>query len=114
MSKAPRQWIPSGYREAKASADGELTKRSRNVDNATCEVRFFAAARAAIGKDSVIVPSGQLGSILDNLGTQHPAFAAVAPMCSFLVDGLAIHTARDSITVEPGQCVDVLPPFAGG
>lgn len=84
------------------------------MEGAICEIRFFAAARAAIGEDSVIVPSGQLGSILDVLSTQHPAFAAVAPMCSFLVDGLAIHAARESITVEPGQCVDVLPPFAGG
>lgn len=81
---------------------------------ATCEIRFFAAARAAIGQDSIKVPSGRLGSILDELGARHSAFAAVAPMCSFLVDGLAIHAAPNMITVEPGQCVDVLPPFAGG
>lgn len=75
------------------------------------EVHLFAAARAAVGLSSVPATAGSVREILDVIEREHPAFAAVRPRCSTLVDGLA---ATQDTQVEPGSRVDVLPPFAGG
>ena len=84
------------------------------VTDDSCEIRFFAAARAAVGRDAVFTNCGNLASLLDSVREQFPQFASVAPVCSFLIDGLAVHADPADIEVAPGQCVDVLPPFAGG
>lgn len=76
------------------------------------EVHLFAAARAAVGASVVAVPPASLGGILDGLQAAHPAFAAVRPRCSYLVDGTAVH--GEDADVLAGSRVDVLPPFAGG
>ncbi len=79
----------------------------------TITVRFFAAARAATGVAEVQTAAGALTEVLSQLQQQFPAFAAVAPRCSFLVDGLAATSPAD-VVVAAGSTVDVLPPFAGG
>ena len=76
------------------------------------EVHLFAAARAAVGQAVVTVPAGSLTGVLDRLEADHPAFAAVRPRCSYLVDEVAAHDA--AVEVPAGSRVDVLPPFAGG
>ena len=76
------------------------------------EIHLFAAARAAVGASIVAAVPGSLGAILDGLALEHPAFAAVRPRCSYLVDGTAVH--GEDVHVAPGSRVDVLPPFAGG
>lgn len=74
-------------------------------------MHLFAAARAAAGASVLTCPAGALSDVLDGIEAAHPAFAAVRPQCSFLVDGLSAHADTD---VPAGSRVDVLPPFAGG
>ena len=78
-------------------------------------VRFFAAARAAVGADerALTVPPGtSVADLIRQLADDSPALAAVLPRCSYLYDGVAV---RDTATeLENGRTVDVLPPFAGG
>ena len=78
----------------------------------TTEIHLFAAARAAVGAAMVSVEPGPLTAVLDGIEAAHPAFAAVRPRCSYLVDGLAVHGEDADVTA--GSRVDVLPPFAGG
>lgn len=82
----------------------------------TVEVRYFASARSAVGRDtdSVEIPAGTTVAGLAALLAEHngPDFAKVAGRCSYLVDEVA---ARDVARPLPaGAVVDVLPPFAGG
>ena len=79
-------------------------------------LRFFAAARAAVGVASVPVPddAGTLGEALDAVvDVADPArWAGLQERCSYLVDGV---TTRDRATSLAGvEQVDVMPPFAGG
>jgi molybdopterin synthase sulfur carrier subunit len=69
-------------------------------------IRFFAAAREAVGASSIPVPPGLLGSVL-------AAFdAPVLARCSWLVNGVAEEDPARMLV--DGDTVDVLPPFAGG
>ncbi|GAA4541051.1 MoaD/ThiS family protein [Pseudonocardia xishanensis] len=82
----------------------------------TVEVRYFAAARSAAGRDSetVDVPAGATVADLATLLTERngPEFAKVVGRCSYLLDEVAV---RDHDREIPqGAVVDVLPPFAGG
>jgi sulfur-carrier protein len=70
------------------------------------EVRFFAAARAAVGSSTAAVPARTLESVIAAFD-----FPVIAK-CSFLVNGVA-ETDRSRALVD-GDTVDVLPPFAGG
>jgi molybdopterin synthase sulfur carrier subunit len=84
-------------------------------------LRFFAAARAAVGRDEQVVdvPDGEsatIGRLLIEVrpveGTSAADWREVLLRCSFLVDGL---TTRDrEQVVADGDVVDVMPPFAGG
>jgi sulfur-carrier protein len=70
------------------------------------ELRFFAAARAAVGASTRSVPAGSLASVLAYFDFP------IIGRCSFLVNGVAeTNPARPLID---GDTVDVLPPFAGG
>jgi sulfur-carrier protein len=70
------------------------------------ELRFFAAARAAVGASSASVAPGTLRDSLAGFGSP------VLAKCSFLVNGIA-ETDGSRVLVD-GDTVDVLPPFAGG
>ena len=84
-------------------------------------LRFFAAARAAVGLDKQVVelPDDEratVGRLLAEVrpveGTSAADWRDVLLRCSFLVDGL---TTRDrEQLVADGDVVDVMPPFAGG
>ena len=78
-------------------------------------VRYFAAARAAVGFDDEIIgiaPGTTVGALLQNLRQRDPELAKVLSRCSYLCDGIAV---RDlGLTLGDAQTVDVLPPFAGG
>lgn len=80
------------------------------------EVRYFAAAAEAAGRDDerVEVPAGAtVGELLDALAERHgPRLRDVAARCALLVDGV-LHRDRDQPVGSPAR-VDVLPPFAGG
>lgn len=81
-------------------------------------VRFFAAARAAVGADEVTVdvaslPVASLDEALAEVEAADPErWSALVQRCSFLVDGVS---TRDRSTSLVGVgTVDVMPPFAGG
>lgn len=80
----------------------------------TVEVHLFAAARSAVGQGSVTVSGKTLAEIVGSLISDYPGFAAVAPRCSYLVDGLAVHGDLNLVNLVDVLRVDVLPPFAGG
>ena len=85
----------------------------------TATLRFFAAARAVVGRDEqVVTVEGRplLGAFHQQVRPAEGRSAAehrdVLLRCSFLVDGL---TTRDrELLVPDGAVVDVMPPFAGG
>ncbi|TDN43650.1 molybdopterin converting factor small subunit [Curtobacterium flaccumfaciens] len=76
-------------------------------------LRFFAAARAAVGVDEVGTESDVLDGALRAVDAADPArWATLQERCSYLVDGV---TTRDRSTSLAGVAVvDVMPPFAGG
>ena len=76
-------------------------------------LRFFAAARAAVGADEVPVTAPTLDEALASVSADDPArWTALQERCSYLVDGV---TTRDRATSLQGvSTVDVMPPFAGG
>ena len=78
-------------------------------------VRYFAAARAAAGSDSeeLTVRSGAtVAELVDGLGGRSQELARVLVRCSFLCDGVAVREQTQPL--QPGNTIDVLPPFAGG
>ena len=77
-------------------------------------VRFFAAARSAAGTDTALVKPGAWADVTRQLLADYPGLAAVLPRCSFLMDGVAVHTDHSGVVVPDGTELDVLPPFAGG
>ncbi|GAA3342842.1 hypothetical protein GCM10017714_32950 [Curtobacterium pusillum] len=76
-------------------------------------VRFFAAARAAVGVDEVALDAVVLDEALRAVDAADPErWVALQERCSYLVDGV---TTRDRSTSLAGvTVVDVMPPFAGG
>ncbi|GGL07098.1 molybdopterin converting factor small subunit [Curtobacterium luteum] len=81
-------------------------------------VRFFAAARAAVGTDEVAVDVdamdvASLDAALAGIEAADPErWSALVERCSYLVDGVS---TRDRATSLVGVgTVDVMPPFAGG
>lgn len=76
-------------------------------------MRFFAAARAAVGTDEVTIDAATLDDALRSVVAADPErWTALQERCSYLVDGV---TTRDRSTVIAGVgVVDVMPPFAGG
>ncbi|MBV8348012.1 MAG: MoaD/ThiS family protein [Mycolicibacterium sp.] len=78
-------------------------------------VRFFAAARAAAGSDAqtlVLGPGATVSELVSVLGKGNPGLAEVLERCSYLCDEVAVRDT--SMTLRPGQTIDVLPPSAGG
>ncbi len=78
-------------------------------------VRYFAAARAAVGSDFeqlTISHGATIGELVDTLRARSQELAQVLSRCSFLCDGVAV---RDlTVALRAGNTIDVLPPFAGG
>ena len=78
-------------------------------------MRYFAAARAAAGSDSeelTVRDGATVGDLVDELSTRSPELARVMLRCSYLCDGVAVHDKAQPL--QPGNTIDVLPPFAGG
>ncbi len=83
-------------------------------------VRYWAAARAAAGVDTETVElSGpaRLSEVLTLIRARHPEprFGAVLSSCSLMVGDRPV-TGHDpeQVRFEPGESLEVLPPFAGG
>ncbi|MET0447697.1 MAG: MoaD/ThiS family protein [Aeromicrobium sp.] len=75
------------------------------------EVRYFAAAAEAAGRESEHLDATHVGALKAQLVERYgEPMARVLRAGSFLVDGVV---SRDDAT-PIGAAVDVLPPFAGG
>lgn len=74
-------------------------------------VRYWAAARAAAGRDTEVLHGATVGAVVDAAVALHPELERVAQVATFLLDGAKV--GRDS-AVAAGATVEVLPPFAGG
>ncbi|MET4781650.1 MoaD/ThiS family protein [Glaciihabitans sp. UYNi722] len=83
-----------------------------STGSASVEVRYFAAAAEAAGREGESLPLvptvGELRAVL--IERYGDAMSRVLASGSFLVDGVV--SRDDSRAV--GARVDVLPPFAGG
>jgi molybdopterin converting factor small subunit len=69
-------------------------------------LRFFAAARAAVGSSSLQREPATIEALLDEFASP------VIDRCSLLLNGVA--TTDRSRRLADGDTLDVLPPFAGG
>jgi molybdopterin converting factor small subunit len=79
-------------------------------------VRYFAAAKAAIGRsEERLDTASTIGDVIQQVAGGAPdarGAAAVFARCSFLHNGRATTDPRTRLA--PGDTLDVLPPFAGG
>lgn len=84
----------------------------------TVTVRYWAAARAAAGRETDAVGAGSLAYVLEQVHRLHPEnarFAKVVAMCSVLVGESPVGSSdHAAVEVPPGTTVELLPPFAGG
>ena len=101
------------------TAMGDVAETVERTD-ARITVRYWAASRAAAGVDTETVEvSGPvtLAEVLAVVRGRHPdqRFAAVLDSCSLMVGERPV-TGHDpeQVLVEPGESLEVLPPFAGG
>ncbi|MCK9795847.1 MoaD/ThiS family protein [Isoptericola sp. 4D.3] len=77
-------------------------------------LRYFAAARAALGRaeETIAVPPGAtVADVVGRVAAATPAAEPVLARCSVLLDG---RRAAPSDVVPDGATLDLLPPFAGG
>ncbi len=92
-----------------------MTQQAGDTTAVAVTVRYFAAARAAAGADAetVNVPTGAgVAELAEALAERNERLAKVLDRCSYLRDGVAV---RDqTAALQPGETIDVLPPFAGG
>ncbi|AZZ55371.1 MoaD/ThiS family protein [Rathayibacter iranicus] len=76
-------------------------------------VRYFAAAKAALGRaDDDFDSLTDLAALEAHLVASSPAAAPILARCTFLVSGVS--TTDRATPLPAGASVDVLPPFAGG
>lgn len=84
----------------------------------TLTVRLFAAAAEAAGAEELRLEldgTSTLAAVVDRLpgaADDDAQLARVLARCSFLVNG--VRASAETTQLNPGDQVDVLPPFAGG
>jgi sulfur-carrier protein len=81
-------------------------------------IRYWAAAKEAAGVAEESIDADTLGDLLNTaVSSRKPdgRLAAVLARSSFLVNANPVGRAiRESIVLDDGDVVEVLPPFAGG
>jgi molybdopterin converting factor small subunit len=81
-------------------------------------IRYWAAAKEAAGMPEESVDAATLREALDAaVASRQPdtRLATVIARSSFLVNADPVgRAARDSIVLDEGAVIEVLPPFAGG
>jgi molybdopterin synthase sulfur carrier subunit len=89
-------------------------------DGRTIRVRYWAAAKAAAGVSVDDLPADApvtLAEVRRRAIALHPStrLAGVLAACSVVVGEQPVGSADpDGVLIEPGACVEFLPPFAGG
>ena len=74
-------------------------------------VRYFAAAREAVGLDTERRAEVTLGALRAAVSDAYPGLGGILPRCAVLVDGSRV---PDDAPLGADVVIDVLPPFAGG
>jgi molybdopterin synthase sulfur carrier subunit len=81
-------------------------------------IRYWAAAKEAAGVSEESVQAVTLGDALNTIVASRKPDARLADVIersSFLVNADQVgHVARESVLLEEGAVIEVLPPFAGG
>jgi sulfur-carrier protein len=81
-------------------------------------IRYWAAAKEAAGVAEESIDADTLGDLLNTaVSSRKPdgRLAVVLARSSFLVNADPVGRAtRESIVLDDGDVVEVLPPFAGG
>jgi molybdopterin converting factor small subunit len=81
-------------------------------------IRYWAAAKEAAGMAEEVVEAATLRAALDAAVAGRPPdgrLASVLARSSFLVNANPAGRAnRESIILDEGDIIEVLPPFAGG
>ena len=81
-------------------------------------IRYWAAAKEAAGVPEETIEAVTLGDALNAAVAsrkQDGRLAAVMLRSSFLVDADPVgRVAKESIMLDDGAIIEVLPPFAGG
>lgn len=81
-------------------------------------VRYWAAARAAAGRDTDDVSGETLAEVLDAVRSLHAdkaKFAQVVGVCSVLIGERPVGSQDpETVRIGAGETVELLPPFAGG
>jgi molybdopterin converting factor small subunit len=84
-------------------------------------VRYWAAARAAAGVDSDVLPAAEGTTLADalvavrTLHADRPRLSDVVAVCSVLVGDRPVGSADPTgVQLHAGDTVELLPPFAGG
>jgi molybdopterin synthase sulfur carrier subunit len=90
----------------------------RISDMAKVTIRYWAAAKEAADVAEESIEAITLSDLLNTVVARRKPdrrLATVLGRSSFLVNGdPAGRTARESIVLDEGSVVEVLPPFAGG
>ncbi|WP_310773826.1 MoaD/ThiS family protein [Mycobacterium sp. Z3061] len=92
-----------------------MAEISRQATGIAVTVRYFAAARAAVGLESetLVLPTGTtVADLVEKLANRGTHLATILSRCSYLRDGIAVRDEASALSA--GDTVDVLPPFAGG
>lgn len=99
-------------------SDASTTGNQDTASSAAVTVRYWAAARAAAGREVDHVDPGTVAEVLDAVRTLHAGnerFMRVLEICSVLVGEEPLGAADPTtVTVGSGGQVELLPPFAGG
>src|ERR1700722_5471491 len=90
----------------------------RISDMARVTIRYWAAAKDAAGLPEESVEAVTLGEALNTIVADRKPDARLADVLarsSFLVNAVQVgRAARETVLLEEGAVVEVLPPFAGG
>jgi sulfur-carrier protein len=90
----------------------------RISDMAKVTIRYWAAAKEAAGRPEESLEAVTLADALNAIvASRKPEsrLPEVLARSSFLVDAAPVgRAARESIVLDDGSVIEVLPPFAGG
>jgi len=78
-------------------------------------MRYWAAAKEAAGAAEHTLTADTLAAALSQAARHGPRLGAVLSRSSYLIDGTPVgRRAAESVLLEDGNVIEVLPPFAGG
>ncbi len=98
-----------------------MTGQADATSTAGITVRYWAAAKGAAGVESDLIRCSEpttLAVVLAQVLALHsdrPKLSDVVSVCSVILGDRPVGAlAPEEVAVEPGDVVELLPPFAGG